>query len=282
MSASRRVDQSSAIADACSGCGIELPSGARFCPECGTPAGVSGETERLEVPPAETGPVPISFDRAQPRMFGVTPPVLLLSVALGLFVVALVLFVSDHWPFGLIVLGLAALLFAAFLEVARRRPSSPVTRASTDARERAGSLLETWRARAAATAEVRRIHSGLAVVEAERRSALLELGAAAHERDGHAEAGVRARLTELDEREAQLRGELDARLEHAGERIRKARLSVQDTMMVTPNQPNDPYPPPGEATPPQPAVVPEPYPPPDEGTPPAPAPAPEPGPDPDK
>ena len=32
--------------------------------------------------------------------------------------------------------------------------------------------------------------------------------------------------------------------------------------------PNEPYPPPGEATPPQPAVVPEPYPPPDEGTPP--------------
>jgi hypothetical protein len=38
----------------------------------------------------------------------------------------------------------------------------------------------------------------------------------------------------------------------------------------------EPYPPPGEATPPQPAIVPEPYPPPDEGTPPAPAPAPEP------
>jgi hypothetical protein len=143
-----------------------------------------------------------------------------------------------------------------------------------DARERAGSMLETWRARAVATAEVRRIHSGLAIVEAERRTALLELGAAAHLGNGMAEAGVRARLSELDEREAQLLGELDARLEHAGERIRKARLPVQDTMMITPNQPNEPYPPPGEATPPQPAVVPEPYPPPDEGTPPEPAPKP--------
>jgi hypothetical protein len=36
---------------------------------------------------------------------------------------------------------------------------------------------------------------------------------------------------------------------------------------------------PGEATPPQPAPIPEPYPPPDEGTPPTPAPVPEPGPD---
>jgi hypothetical protein len=280
MSASRRLNQSSPISESCSGCGVELPPGARFCPECGTPVAAAGETVQQELPPDETGPVPVSFDRAQPRMFGVTPPVLLLAVATGLLVVALALFVSGHWPFGLIALGLAALLFAAFLEAARRRPVSPVTRASVDARERAGSVLETWRARAAATAEVRRIQSGLAIVEAERRSALLELGAAAHRGDGLAEAGVRARLTELDEHEAQLRNDLDVRLEHAGERIRKARLSVQETMMVTPNQPNEPYPPPGEATPPQPAVVPEPYPPPDEGTPPTPAPVPEPSPQP--
>ena len=149
-----------------------------------------------------------------------------------------------------------------------------MTRKTADARERAGSILETWRARAVATAEVRRLHSGLAVLEAERRAALLELGAAAHRRDGIAEAGTRARLAELDEREAQLRDELDRRLAHAGERIRLARLSVEETMMVTPNQPNEPYPPPGEATPPEPAIVPEPYPPPDEGTPPVPAPDP--------
>jgi hypothetical protein len=39
--------------------------------------------------------------------------------------------------------------------------------------------------------------------------------------------------------------------------------------------PSEPSPPPGEATPPQPAVVPEPYPPPDEATPPQPAPDPD-------
>jgi hypothetical protein len=260
-----------------------LPPGARFCPDCGTPTDVEGATVRQEVPPEETGPGPVSFTHAERHLFGVAPPMLLLAVAAGLLVVALVLFVAGHWPFGLIFVGLAALLFAAFLEAARRRPgASPVARASTDARERAGSLLETWRARAAATAEVRRIHSGLAVVEAERRTALLELGAAAHRGDGLAEAGVRARLTELDAREAELRSELELRLAHAGERIRKARLAVQDTMMVTPNQPGEPYPPPGEATPPQPAIVPEPYPPPDEGTIPTPDPVPTPlGPVPD-
>jgi len=221
--------------------------------------------------------------RPEPRLFGVLPPALLLAVAAGVLAIAFVLFITGRWPFGLIMLGLAALLFAAFLEVARRRPHSPVTRASMDARERVGSVLETWRARAAATADVRRIHSGLALVDAERRTALLQLGEAAHRGDGPAEAPVRAHLTELDRREADLRQELDRRLERAGERIRKARLAVQQTMMVTPNEP---YPPPGEATPPQPAIVPEPYPPPDEGTPPTPAVVPEPsvdpGPDPGK
>jgi hypothetical protein len=215
-------------------------------------------------------------------MFGVMPPALLLAVAVGAIVIALVLFVAGHWPYGLIVLGLGALLFAAFLELARRRPKTAVTRASTEARERARSMLETWRARAAATAEVRRIHNDLARVEIERRSALFRLGEAAHRADGMAEAGARAQLGELDRREAELRQGLDQRLEQAGERIRRARLAVQETMMVAPNEPVTPYPPPGELTPPGPAIVPEPYPPPDEGTPPTPTPVPEPSPDPDK
>ena len=242
------MSASAAAAEPCTGCGAELPSGARFCPNCGTPAARSGSTVRVELPGAETGPVPVSYVRPEPRLFGVMPPALLLAVAAGVLAIAFVLFITGHWPFGLIMLGLAALLFAAFLEVARRRPHSPVTRASTDARERVGSVLETWRARAGATNEVRRIHSGLALVDAERRTALLQLGDAAHRGDGPAEAGVRVHLAELDRREADLREEIDRRLEHAGERIRKARLAVQETSMV---MPDEPYPPPGEATPPQ-------------------------------
>ena len=233
---------------------------------------------RAEVPVAETGQVPVSYVNAEPRIFASAPPNLLLGVAAAVFVLAVVLFATGHWPFGLILLGLAALLFAAFLELGRRRPRSPMARFSSDARERAGTMLETWRARAAAAAEVRRMHSGLALLEAERRNALLRLGEAAHTHDETAEAGARAQLAELDAREADLRRELDERVAQAGERIRKARLAVQETMMVTP-EPNAPYPPPGEATPPQPAVVPEPSPPPDEATPPTPASVPEPGPD---
>ena len=154
-----------------------------------------------------------------------------------------------------------------------------VKRTSADVRERAESSWEAWRARAAVSAEARRLHSGLMLLESERRTALLELGGAVYRGDGTAEAAARWRLSELDARDADLRRQLDERLEAAGERIRKARLPVEETMMVTPSEPSAPYPPPDEGNPPQPPLLPEPYPPPDEGDPPQPAPAPEPRPD---
>jgi hypothetical protein len=221
--------------------------------------------------------VPVALQRSEPRWFGIAPPQLLLGIAAVAFVLAIVLFATGHWPYGLILLGAAALLVAAFLEAARRRPESGVTRASVDARERARSSWETLRARQAATVEARRIQSTLLLLDSDRGRALQDLGLAAHREDSTTEAAVRARLAELDAQEAELRTRLEQALGDADDRIRKARLPVQETMMVLPTEPS---PPPGEATPPQPAIVPEPYPPPDEATPPQPARVPEPTPDP--
>jgi zinc-ribbon domain len=264
--------------DTCVNCGASLPQDARFCPACGVQVG-AGETVREAVPHEETGPVPVSIQRAEPRWFGVTPPNLLLGVAATAVAVAAILFVTGHWPYGLILLGVGSLLFAAYLEAVRRGPDAPLARASVDARERARSSWETLRARQAAAAERRRIQSGLARLEPERREAFHDLGTAAYRHDSGAEAEARAHLERLDAREAELRAELDRTHEDAGERIRLARLPVQKTVVVVPPEP---APPPDEGTPPQPAVVPEPYPPPDEGDPPEPARVPEPSPDPEK
>ncbi len=228
-------------------------------------------TSEIELPPDETGPVPISVLRVEPRWFGVAPAPLLLGIGVVVFLAAVGLFASGHWPFGLILLGVAVLLLAVYLEAARQKPT--YARGTSAALERAESLWETLRAQAAASAHAKRIQSGLFIVDSERRAALLALGEAVYLNDTPASSAARTRLAEIDAREAELRADLDDGLAAAGERIRKVRLAVQPTEMVLPTEPS---PPPGEATPPQPAVVPEPYPPPDEMTPPQPDPGPEP------
>jgi hypothetical protein len=95
------------------------------------------------------------------------------------------------------------------------------------------------------------------------------------DRERRGEEVVRRRLAELEEERTRIQAELAAQLAGAEERIRRARLPVQKTVMVNPNEPSAPYPPPDEGDPPQPAQVPEPYPPPDEAT--SPTPAPDPG-----
>src|SRR2546423_934791 len=80
------------------------------------------QTRRVQLPPEETGPVPVSLARAEPRWFGVPPPMLLLGLAVLSLAIAVALFAVGRWPFGLILLGLTAFLAAGFLQVARRPP----------------------------------------------------------------------------------------------------------------------------------------------------------------
>jgi hypothetical protein len=221
------------------------------------------QTRRVQLPD-ETGPVPVSVAYAEARWFGVPPPILLLTVACVSFVVALVLFVGGSWPGGLVLLGVAALFLAGFLEIARRRPDSSFTRASADAavgaRSWASSRLELVRAHSSAIAEAQRVRASRSVIESERRMAVLRLGEAMRSGDEEAAEAARERLKELEGREKGLHGRVEARRAEADERIRKVRLSVEQTMVVEP----EPYPPPDEGDPPTPAPVPEPYPPPDE------------------
>jgi hypothetical protein len=60
-------------AASCENCGAELPKGSRFCPECGARVG-AGETAVEELPPDETGQVPVEYETARPRYFRVFRP----------------------------------------------------------------------------------------------------------------------------------------------------------------------------------------------------------------
>jgi len=223
-------------------------------------------TLRVPLPPEETGPVPISRAHAQPRWFGVPPPLLLLALTVGSFVASLVLLARGSWSVGAILLGLSAILLSAFLEVAHRRPDSTLTRlsagAADGARSRAMTSFELLRARSRAVAANQHERAERAVIESERRAVRLRLAEAQQSEDEVEADALRERLVQLDRAEERLRVVLQERLARADERIRRVRLAAARTMVVPP-QP-EPYPPPDEGTPPTPAPVPEPYPPPDE------------------
>jgi hypothetical protein len=233
------------------------------------------DTRGIRLPREETGSAPVSIAHAEVHWFGVPPPIVLLGLTVVSFAAAVALFAAGRWPYGLILLGLSALLAAAVAEVARRRPYAALTRASAHAaagaRERARVTLEMLMARSSAVAEQQRVRSARSVIEAERRATTLRLGEAVQREDDVAVQSARERLAGLGRAEEELGKRLQVRLAETDERLRRARLPVQRTMIV---------PPVGEATPPQPARIPEPYPPPDEGTPPTPAIVPEPSPDP--
>jgi len=245
----------------CPNCGQRLPKLSRYCPQCGQPVG-EGETRELELPPDETGPVPVTVTHAERRYYGVAPTSFALALAVAAFVAAIVLFAIGHWPIGLILLGLALLLVLLSVETGVFRDRAGVAADSVATRGRATTR----------TLALRRELRKLAVL---RGRLLFELGDAVYRGDEQATEGARQRLVALDEEWRQKEAEMQTLNTQAQDRISRRRLEVQPTEMVEiPEEPAAP----GEQDPVGPAVIPEPYPPPDEGDPPQPAIIPEPGP----
>jgi hypothetical protein len=219
----------------CPSCGARIPERASFCPSCGTRLD-GGETERAEVPAHETGPVPVTIERVSPRWFGLTPPTLLLGVASAALVVAILLLASGHWIAGLLVLGLALLLAAAFLEVGRRKPDAALVKASVDAvdsmRARAGFAARALLTNSAARREIARRRAELARLEGERETLFRALGRAVYA--GEDGADQRARIGELDERARALEAEAAQIAELARSQLEQGHLEVQTTEIVKP------------------------------------------------
>ena len=265
----------------CPTCGGTAPEGSRFCPHCGARLeGGPDSTEVIPAPPDETGPVPVAHGRAEPHLFGVTPPIALLVLAVTAVVVGIVLLVAGATVAGAVVLVLGALLVAAFLAVARRKPDSELARASTaavdGARDRVSLAVGSFATRSRARQQVARLRAELLRLEERRRDLLQELGRAVYEGEDGVTQSLRGELEQLDREAADREAQMATIVEEAGREVQRARLEAQPTEMV-----EVPGPAPGES-PSGPAVVPEPYPPPDEGTPPEPPRTPEPYPPPDE
>jgi hypothetical protein len=281
----------------CSSCGAKLPAKARFCPECGSRTDASsGETAVQEVPAGETGPVPIQPLQAERRIFGVPPSTVLLVLGVGALALAIGLFATGRWPWGLILLGLGIFLLTGFSSQARRLPNetSWVGRASLgllgSVRARTGAAVETVAAQSSARIELVGLRREIGRLAAERGERLRELGEAVYEGNRSATKQLKQATETLDnvikEKETQMANVTT----EAQERIERARLQVQPTQILPegeevpgsvpePATVPEPFPPPDEGEPPQPARIPEPFPPPDEGDRPQQPKVPEPGPE---
>jgi len=262
----------------CTNCGTKLTKTSRYCPQCGHPA-AAGETKEMELPPDETGRVPVQYVQAEPRYYGITPTTLVLVLGGVALTLAVVLFALGHWPFGLIALGVSVLLVLIFLETARRKPDGAVARSTADAldgfRARAGVAAGSLVTRGRAARRLLVLRRELQRMGQLRARLLFELGDAVYRGDDQATERARGQVRELDELAALRGAEMEAVVARTQERLEQRRLEVQATEMVElPDQPAQP----GEGAPGVPAVIPEPYPPPDEGNPPEPAIMPEPGP----
>lgn len=265
----------------CAQCGAKLPKTSRYCPQCGRPA-AAGETKVMELPPDETGRVPVHYLHAEPRYYGIMPTTFVLVLAGAAVTLAVVLFALGHWPFALIALGVGVLLVVVLLEAARRKPDGAVARSTAEGlewfRTRAGVAADALATRGRAARRLLALRRELQKIGPLRARLLFELGDAVYRGDDQGTERARGRVRELDELAALREAEMAAVMAQTQERLARRRLEVQPTEMVElPDQPDQPAQP-GEGSPGGPAVIPEPYPPPDEGNPPEPAIIPEPGP----
>jgi Double zinc ribbon len=270
-------------AASCANCGSRLPKRSRFCPECGTRVGASpAETAVEELPTEETGRVPITVATATPHVFGVSPTAAVLALAAASLALAILLLATGHPIVGGALLGVSLVLGLLFAGLVRRLPDTAVARVSSGAmsaiRTRAGLAVETVVVHSSARVELFRLRRELAHLLAERAECARALGEAVYADDASGSESARGGMAELDGLISAKEGEMEQTAAGALERIQRARLQVQPTLIETPEPPAppEPYPPPTE--PPGPVPVPEPTP---EPSPvPGPVPVPEPGPEP--
>ena len=113
----------------CANCGHRLAKSSRYCPQCGQ-AVAEGGTKVLELPPDETGQVPVEYTRSERHYYGVTPTTLVVALAAAGAALAIVLLATGHWPVGLILLGVTVLLVLVTVETGAFRARTRIRRSA--------------------------------------------------------------------------------------------------------------------------------------------------------
>jgi hypothetical protein len=227
----------------CPRCGTEAAEEGRFCANCGFVLEVrSGDTAIEQLPPDETGRVPISVVRAEP--------------------------------------GLVRALTTAVKTIRESALGREAARAADRALAGVDVALASLSARSRAGREVLGVRRRLRESMQRREVLVHDLGDAVYRGDQEATERLKAEIGTVDESIEEARRNMESILERAEASVRKTQLEVQPTQIQPPETPDipEPYPPPGEVDPPAHPDIPEPYPPPGELDPPMPPDVPEPSP----
>ncbi|MGZ8782194.1 MAG: zinc ribbon domain-containing protein [Gaiellaceae bacterium] len=211
---------------ACSHCGGPLPDDATFCPSCG---------RRADAPRAFARDVPIDVQNAEPRYFGLGPPVFVFAVAVGLLVLGVVLLLAGSFVVGVIAIVIAVAMLPVFLAGARRWPDTPLARAGVSTAERvrdeAGVAAESLSTLSRAGRDVARIRKEQFQLRRERDAKIRELGPSYYSDDGRAEE-LKSEARELDARIATNERTLQRTVAGARRRVRKGRATVTSTEII--------------------------------------------------
>jgi hypothetical protein len=181
------------------------------------------ETRVEELPPDETGPVPVTVVRAEPEWYGISPRGGAAAVGVAAAGVGIVLLVLGSVVVGAILLVVGVLLLAMLVR-------GPVASALSGPTTRGREALST---RLAAGQRLAALRRELDAIARERDERLRALGEVVYRGDDGAVDPLRRHLEELDRRAAEVGEEIDRTALEARERISAARLETARTQAVS-------------------------------------------------
>jgi hypothetical protein len=195
--------------------------------------GSESETGRFEAPPAEE--TPASWERVEPRYFGLTPYVLVAALAALLLGAGIVLLATGRSLVGALLLVAGLLLAALYAEQARRRRASSFDRVAAAAvdhvRALGGFAGVSARAWTHAGREVTRLRLEASRCARARSQLQYDLGAAVYLGDDAERDRLLAELRAANDRIERCVAEAHdvvarARTRTAGERFAAARTEI--------------------------------------------------------
>jgi len=188
------------------------------------------ETRVEELPPDETGPVPVTHVEAEPQWYGISPRGGGAAIGVAAAGVGVVLLVLGSIVAGAILLAVGMLILGLLVR-------GPAASALSGPTERGRTALST---RLAAGRRLAGLHRELDAIAGERDERLRALGGAVYRGDDGAVDPLRRELEELDRRAAEARDEIDRTVLEARERISSARLETARTQAVSFEPPEPP------------------------------------------